>query len=498
MRAPNVAPLIVVWLINMKRIVIIGGGISGLAAAHRVLELTTKLRLPVQLTLLEASNKLGGTVQTTSRDGFLIERGPDSFISEKPECLDLVKRLGIEFRLIETNSAHRRSFIVKGSRLIPMPAGFNLLAPSQIWPFLTSDILSFAGKARLALDLLLPRRAINGNTDESLADFVRRRLGHEALERIAQPMIAGIYTADPETLSLKATMPRFLEMEQQSRSLMLALKKKGSEAASETQGARYGLFLSFDSGMQVLTDELARHISKSNKNPHESSIRLNTVAESLAMDASSDYPKWKIQIGNEILTADAVCLALPAFVCARLLRSIDESLASELASIPYASTATINLGYKREDIRRPLDGFGFVVPFVEKRTVMACTFSSVKFADRAPDGRALLRAFVGGALQGELLSLSDEEMIQRVRDDLRDLLGVKATPLFSEVSRWENSMPQYLLGHLDRVAKINSRLNNLPGLELAGNAYSGVGIPDCIRSGESAANRLIDSLDLTE
>src|SRR5688500_8950674 len=217
-----------------KRVVIVGGGISGLAAAHRLLELGLDKS---QITLIEASARLGGTIHTEFRDGFLLERGPDSFISEKPQAVALAKRLGLESRLIETNEQHRRSFIVRNGRLRPVPEGFQLLAPSRMWPFITSDIFSLAGKARMAADLFLPRKSTNGTTDESLASFVRRRLGVEALERMAQPMVGGIYTADPETLSLRATLPRFLDMEQEHRSLILAMLRKG-RAQTGTSGAR--------------------------------------------------------------------------------------------------------------------------------------------------------------------------------------------------------------------------------------------------------------------
>ena len=478
----------------MKRVVIIGGGITGLAAAHRLLERSHDSGVQIDLTLLEASVRTGGIVQTHERDGFLLESGPDSFISEKPAALELVKRLGLEAHLIETNEHHRRSFIVRQGRLLPVPEGFHLLAPSRFWPFVKSDIFSWSGKARMALDLLLPRRPEDdSNADESLAQFVRRRLGTEALERMAQPMVGGIYTADPELLSLRATMPRFLEMERDHRSLIRALRKQNSNPTvregSETSGARYSLFLSFDGGMQVLTDRLEQTISRFNPQ----SIRLNTTVDSITLDPAEangeSSPKWRLTTnGNETLVADAVSLALPAYVSARLLRSLDPQLAAELAGISYASSATINLAYKREDIPHPLDGFGFVVPFVEKRTLIACTFSSVKFAGRAPQGHALLRAFVGGALQPELFELSEAELLARVREDLRELLGIERAPLFAEVSRWERSMPQYHVGHLERVKRIEERVASLPGLVLAGNAYSGPGIPDCIRSGEAAAD----------
>lgn len=527
----------------MKRIVIIGGGITGLAAAHRVLERSCESGRQVHLTLLEASSRVGGIVQTEERDGFLLERGPDSFISEKPQALELARRLGLESRVIETNENHRRSFIVRQGRLLPVPEGFHLLAPGRLWPFITSGIFSWPGKVRMAMDLLLPRRSVNrnavgntdGNPDESLAHFVRRRLGQEALERMAQPMIGGIYTADPETLSLQATMPRFLEMEREHRSLIRALRKqsrsptprsprgqpawgvtvregshdaglRGSSptiregVASGTSGARYSLFRSFDLGMQLLTDKLEERIPDLKLQitgggpPAEPSIRVNTAVEFLGLEheEGDEAPKWKVRTNRGgTFVADAVCLALPGPVSARLLRHIDDQLASELDGISYTSSATINIAYKRADIPHRLDGFGFVVPFIEKRSLIACTFSSVKFAGRAPEGCALLRAFVGGALQPDMLTLPEADLISRVRDDLRDLLGIERPPLFSELIKWEHSMPQYHVGHVQKLQRIQERVALLPHITLAGNAYSGLGIPDCIRSGESAAEEIL-------
>jgi oxygen-dependent protoporphyrinogen oxidase len=472
-----------------RRVVIVGGGVSGLAAAHRLAELRSK-ESPVELLLLEASDRLGGTVRTHRRDGFLIEGGPDSFISEKPEALNLARRIGLAGRIAQTNERHRRSFVVRGGRLRPTPEGFQLLAPSRMLPFLTTDIFTWRGKARMALDLLLPRRkGANGRDDESLAAFVRRRLGREALERMAQPMVGGIYTADPEVLSLRATMPRFLEMERRDRSLILAMWKAGRRAGAEARhgrgasGARYSLFLSFDEGVQVLTDALAASLP-------EGCARLSTKVTSLRPEGNPR--RWSLTTdAGETVEADALCLALPAYASARLLRETDDALADELDAIPYASTATVNLAYRRADIPHPLDGFGFVVPFVERRATLACTFSSVKFPTRAPAGHALLRAFVGGALQPDMFDLDEERMVAAVRRDLRDLLGVEAPPLFAHVERWPRSMAQYHLGHAARVARVRELAGRLPALALCGNAFEGAGLPDCVRGGESAAERLL-------
>ena len=453
-----------------SHVVIIGGGISGLAAAQRLLEQN------VHVTILEASNRLGGTIQTEYRDGFLLERGPDSFISEKPQAVELAKRLGLESRLVQTNERFRRSFIVRDGRLRAVPEGFQLLAPSRLWPFITSDIFSVAGKARMAADLLLPRKHTNGTNDESLASFVRRRLGVEALDRMAQPMVGGIYTADPETLSLRATLPRFLEMEREHRSLILAMLRQGRAQKVGSSGARYSLFLSFDRGMQVLVDALAQI---------KADIRFNTRAVGLKHDGSG----WTITTDNgDEIKADKICIALPAYIAASLLSG---HLAEQLKQIKYASTATINFAYRRSAIAHPLNGFGFVVPFIEKRSLIACTFSSVKFSGRAPEGHVLLRAFAGGALQPDIFALAESDMAARVEADLRELLGIDEAPLFVETAKWERSMPQYEVGHLERVSEIEKLTSELPGLTLAGNAYRGAGIPDCIRSGEAAAETLM-------
>jgi oxygen-dependent protoporphyrinogen oxidase len=476
---------------DARRVVVVGGGVSGLAAAHRLAtraarsQSSQSSQSPIEVLLLEASTRLGGTVRTMRRDGFLIEGGPDSFISEKPEAVELAKEIDLEKNLVGTNEEHRRAFIVRHGRLRSVPEGFQLLAPSRLLPFATSGIVSWRGKARIALEMFVPRRR-EDETDESLAQFVRRRFGREALERIAQPLVGGIYTADPEQLSLRATMPRFIEMERASGSVtraMLKARRRAETPASGTSGARYSLFLSFDEGMQTLTDRLAALLPRG-------SVRLGARVESLNFDASART--WQLRLNsNETITADAVCLALPAYASAALVRDADPTLADELEAIPYASTATVNLAYRRADIPHALDGFGFVVPFVERRATLACTFSSVKFDGRAPEGHALLRAFVGGALQPETFALDEDEMIAAVCEDMRALLGVTEPPLFAHVEKWSRSMAQYTVGHTDRVARIRERLTRLPSLQLAGNAYEGAGLPDCIRGGWKAAGEIL-------
>jgi oxygen-dependent protoporphyrinogen oxidase len=453
------------------RIAVIGGGIAGLAAAHRLVELSRERNVPIRLALLEAGRRLGGTIATECTDGFVIEAGADSFLTEKPEVLRLCERIGATARLIGTREEFRRTYIVRGNRLHALPEGFMLLAPTRMWPFLATSAFSWAGKLRMALELFLPRGG--GGSDESLAAFVTRRFGREALQRAAQPLVGGIYTADPERLSLAATMPRFLVMEREQRSLILAMWRQQRRAAGgSVSGARWSLFASFDSGMQTLVDLVARRLP-------EGVVRLGSRIEAIERVEGS----WRL--GGE--TYDAVILATPAYVSGELLSRVATPLSEDLRAIPYASSATVTLAYRRDEIPHPLDGFGFVVPAIENRSILACTFSSLKYEGRAPAGMALLRAFVGGALQPHQLERDDASMTAAVRADLGDLLGVTAEPILVRVRRHDRSMPQYELGHASRIERIRSAIKDLPKLWLAGAGYDGVGIPDCVRSGETAA-----------
>jgi oxygen-dependent protoporphyrinogen oxidase len=457
----------------------VGGGIAGLAAAHRVVELRRESGRPVEVTLLEAGSRLGGTIQTERADGFLLEAGPDSFISEKPWALALAERIGLGPRLCRTNDRFRRTYVVRGGRLRPLPEGFLLLAPTRAWPVLASRVFSWRGKLRLGLDLALPRRRAAG--DESLGSFVRRRLGREALERVAQPLVGGIYTADPDRLSVAATMPRFLALEREHRSLILGLRRTARRQAVGASGARWSLFVTLAGGMEELVAALAARLPAG-------SVRLGAPVAALAAAPGG----WRVEpLAGPPLHADGVILAGPAPLMAPVVKPVDPALAGLLEGIAYASSATIALAYPRPAIRHPLDGFGFVVPSVERRAILACTFSSVKYPGRAPDGVALLRVFVGGAMQGGLLAADDAELRALAHRDVAALLGIAGDPVLARVWRHPAAMPQYDVGHLDRLAAIEARLDALPGLALAGGAYQGVGIADCVRSGEAAAERLV-------
>ncbi len=461
------------------RLVVVGGGITGLAAAHHALELARERRIALELTLVEARERLGGTIATERAGGFLIEAGPDSFLSEKPWALALCRRLALEDRLARTDDRYRKVFVWHAGRLHPLPDGWELLAPTRLAPFLSSRLFSWPGKLRMAFDLVLPRGIAD---DESLGAFVRRRLGREALERVAQPLVAGIYTADPDDLSLTATMPRFAELEKQERSIILGLRR-ARRRARETgvSGARWSLFVTLKEGMEELVAALATRLQ-----PGTVLLKQRVAGVERRGD------RWRVATAEGAdLDADRVIVATESHAAARMLRYVDPTLATLLAEIPYASSATVTLGYRRADVAHPLDGFGFVVPHAQKRVLLACTFSSVKYAGRAPEGDVLLRAFVGGALNEAVLELDDAPLVMRARAELREALGITAAPALARVFRWPKAMPQYHVGHLARVETIERRAGALPGLDLAGGAYRGVGIADCVRSGEAAAERAL-------
>ncbi len=462
-----------------RRIAVIGGGISGLAAAHRLVELDSSL----EITLFEASGRLGGALHTERRDGFLIERSADMFTTREPWAVDLCRRIGFESQLIETNAEHRKAFVVRRGRLVPVPSGFTLMSPTRIWPILTTPLLSLLGKLRLAWEYFTPTK--KDDADESLASFARRRLGRQAYERIVQPLIGGIYTADPEKLSMQATMSQFVEMERQHGGLIRGMKKMAKEGEAEQQasGARYGLFLAPRDGMSSLVDAIAARLP-------DGCVRLNCPVTQLVRTRDA---AWRIVAGDSDEQFDAVIVALPAARAAALLGEVDHELAGDLARIPYAGASVVVSAYRRDQIEHPLDGFGFVVPLVEQRRILACSFASVKFSGRAPDDCVLLRTFVGGACQPELAELPDDALRTLVSEELAELIGVRGEPLFCEVARWPGAMPQYHVGHLQLVERIEQRASSLGGLELAGNAYRGVGIPQCIHSGQQAAERLLES-----
>jgi oxygen-dependent protoporphyrinogen oxidase len=469
------------------RVVIIGGGLSGLSAAHALVLRAASARRPFEVVLLEAKDRLGGAIWTKRSGGFTIEGGADSFITNKPHAVALCHALGLGDQLIGCDPQHRRSFVVREGRLLPVPEGFVLLAPSRLGPLLTTPILSLRGKLRMLMDIILPRKDDEG--DESLATFVKRRLGREALERLVQPLVAGIYTADPADLSLKATLPQFPAMEQAHGSLIrAALWQQRQERSAErnASGARYGLFVTLADGMDTLPKALASALPAG-------TVRTGTAVRRISRP--DPVSPWIIDLlDGPPLTASVVILATEAHAAARLVDGFDADLAQRLRAIPYASSAIVSIGYRRDQLAHPLDGFGAVIPAIERRSILAISFLSVKFPRRAPPGTALLRVFVGGAMQPELFELDDDALLSLVNRDLSDLLGVTGEPLAVEISRHCRAMPQYTLGHLDRVAAIRRQTARHPRLILTGNAFDGVGIPDVIRNAQAAADVALNCL----
>jgi protoporphyrinogen/coproporphyrinogen III oxidase len=463
-------------------VAVIGGGISGLAAAHRLIELDPSVRV----TLFEASDRLGGILGTDRREGYLIERSADMFTTREPWAVDLCRRVGIADQLIGVTLANRRAFVVRRGKLLPIPEGFTLMSPARIWPIVKTPILSPLGKLRMACDYFLrPRRT---DADESLESFVVRHFGREAFDRLIQPLIGGIYTADPARLSMRATLPQFVELERKFGSLIRGMrashpKRERGTNDEGTSGARYGLFVAPRDGMSSLVEAITSRLPAG-------SVRVNSRVERIER---LDTGGWRIAISGQPSpeSFDALILAAPASLSASLLKSTDAELAALVASVPHAGCSVAVTAYRRDQVAHPCNGSGFIIPAIEKRRVIAGSFSSNKFPGRAPDDRILMRIFLGGALQPALTDLPDDDIRRIVREELAELLGARGESEFCDVVRWQGMMPQYHVGHLELVAKIEERAAAIPGFALAGNAYRGVGIPFCIRSGELAAEQVV-------
>ncbi|TWU21768.1 protoporphyrinogen oxidase [Bythopirellula polymerisocia] len=467
-----------------RRIAVVGGGISGLAAARRLLDLAPD----VQVILLEARDRLGGVLRTEQRDGFLLEHGADNFITTPAWAVEFCQRLGMEEDLLETNSEHRRAFVVCKGKLRAIPAGFAVMAPSRICPIASTPILSMLGKLRMAAELFVPRRIVDES--ESLAGFVRRRFGYEMYERLVQPLIAGIYTGDPEQLSLGATMPRFRQMEEDHGSLIRAMwkqQKAQRTTAQQSSGARYSQFVAPRRGMSAFVQAIVERLD-------EAAVLLDSLVARMTPTAQAG---WRLTIGGEYsrsLDVDGVILATPAQHSSTLLKSVDSESANAFGKIHYGSCAIVSMGFRREQIGHALDGFGLVVPAIEGRKILSTSFSSIKYAGRAPEGHVLLRAFVGGACQSELLNLDGQQLERMVREELADLLAIRGEPSLCHIVRQNNAMPQYYVGHEGIVRRIEQRAELLPNLALAGNALHGIGVPNCIHTGELAAESLLAKL----
>ena len=462
------------------KVAIVGGGVSGLAAAYQAQQDGLEFRL------FEASPRWGGAVETViGEDQAVLESGAESCLSSKPEFLELVRALGLEDEVISTIRENLGSFIVRDGLLHPIPKGLRLMAPSLWMPFLRSDLISWRGKLRALLDLVLPARDLSLRLpEESLAEFVSRRLGVEVLHYLAQPMVAGIYGADPQTLSLEATMPLFPRLEQEHGSVIRGLRGMAVEA--EATGARYNLFFSLKRGFGSVIDALVASLPAD-------SLRSASRVDSLEKNESG----WQVNVrGAEPESFQAVILALPAPQAAALLGSVDPELAASLASLHYRPAATVNLSYEAEayDVFVP-NAYGFVVPAQERRPLMACTFSSRKWPGRESDSRGILRTYFGGPGSDWILRASDEDLVAVSQSQLGELLELHESPVEFSVHRFPLGLPEYRVGHRRKIQQWHEMLEVHGGLALAGNYLDGVGMPDCVRSGRKAAKKLLNACD---
>jgi len=478
------------------RVAIIGGGIAGMAAAFE-LEKARAAGADVAYTLFEAREKLGGSLASETVNGVVLERGPDSFLSEKPAGAELCRELGLADQLTPSNDANRKTYIVVKNRLVPLPDGLMFLIPTKLVPTALSGLFSPATKIRMGLELLHPPRP--SGQDESVAALVKRHFGQEAVDRLADPLLSGIYGGDATQLSARTVLPKLVEMETEYGSLtrgmlaahrkmrakMAAARSTGPAAGGEKRSAPRSIFTTLKGGLQQLVDALELRL-----NPKW--IRKSTAVS--ALDRVGDG--WRVRMSGADETYDSVIVASPAWAAGGMLAATDAGLGDELNAIPYSSSITVNLVFDEAQLGKLPDGFGFLVPAVEERAMLACTFVHRKFAGRTPTGKAVLRAFLGGAKNEVLLDQSDEVLVATVRRELSEILGARVVGPHipaeaTQVSRWRKAMAQYAVGHQERMVRIKERVATLPGLRLAGNAYDGIGIPDCIRTGRNAAKELM-------
>ena len=459
----------------------VGGGISGLAAAYRVTELCPQ----AELVVFEAGLRVGGVLHTIHEAGFQVEQSADNFITTVPWGVELCRRLGMADELIQTNPAFRHTFVVRRGRLHKLPDGFLMMAPTRLWPMAVTRLLSPWGKLRAAWEYVIPPRQEDG--DESMAQFVRRRLGREVFERLVEPLVSAVYAADMEKLSLEATLWQFRDMERKYGSLIRAMRarqKAQPPGQPADSGARYSLFVTPRRGLSSLIETLARRLPAR-------SIRLGAKVQRLDRTPGGDWLLWAAGVDQNPERFHAVILATPSHVASGLLKNLDPGLSADLASIEHSGTAIVSVAFARQQVAHPLDGMGVVVPAIERSPILACSFSSQKYAHRAPEGYVLLRVFVGGARRPDLAVMDDEPLCALVLGELSRLLGIRGQPVYTNVAHWPGTMPQYHVGHKDLVGRIEAAARRLPRFALAGNAYRGVGIPHCIYSGQQAAEQVL-------
>jgi oxygen-dependent protoporphyrinogen oxidase len=466
----------------MKRIAIIGGGISGLSAAF-TLEQRRRAGVPLKYVLYESSSHLGGVISTEYVDECVVEAGPDSFLTEKPWAADLCRELGLGDQLVGSNDIERKTYILLKGRLVPIPDGLMFMVPAKIWPAVFSSLFSPTTKLRILHEWFYRPRT--PGEDESVAEFVERHYGAELVDRLADPLLSGVYGGDASQLSVRAVLPRFAQVEASCGSLGRAMVTARRKMAGSPNGAPRPLFTSLKNGMQQMVDALVAFLSPT-------SIHVGAQVPHLRSEGSA----WVVSTSGAQELFDAVLVATPAHAAGTLLQSASPGLAKELRDIPYSSSVTLTMGYDHS-VRSSLPaGFGFLVPRTEGKRLVAATFVHNKFPHRAPADRALLRCFLGGSRDEEILHLPEGEIIRIAQNELREIFGLDAEPLFARTYKWRAAMAQYTVGHLERLERIERLRKQIPGLALAGNAYRGIGVPDCMHSGIHAAEELFSSLEL--
>ncbi len=459
----------------MRNVLILGGGLTGLSTAYYLQKRAREGGLDLGISVLEASSRWGGKIASDQMGGFLVEGGPDSFITRKPWALELVRELGLGDQICETSPENGRVFLLRDGAPVELPAGMAFVVPTAEEPFLRSGVLSEEGKRRVLAEVDVPRRDRGG--DESVADFVTRRFGKEALERLGQPLMAGIHAADPKRLSLAAAFPEMERIEAHFGSLIRGLREVwgGSGLKATKNSSR----VSLAGGIGQLIDTLISRLDPKSLHLGRPAVSLERGREGFRV-RDSQGQSWN---------ADAVVLALPTFAAADLVGSVRPALASPLGEIRYVSTATLSLGFSAADVEHPLSGLGIVFPKVEGRNLQACTWSSSKFPDRAPFDQVLVRAFLGGTGAEHLLDREDDDLTALALDELTPLLGLHAAPTLTRLYRWPRGIPQMEIGHRDRVAAIEAASGD--GLFVAGTAYRGIGLPDAIHSAQTTVADLL-------
>ena len=478
------------------KIAVLGAGITGLSAAYRLTRRIAIGTLPpeTQIVVFDRRPRIGGVLETVTRDGHQIEQSADNFITTVPWGIDLCCELGIDSELVQTNADYRRTYVVRHGRLHLLPDGFLMMAPTKLWPLATTPLLSPFGKLRAGLELLLPAR--RDDSDESMAHFVKRRLGREVFERLVEPLISGVYAADMEKLSVLATMPRFRDMERTHRSLILAMRSQmlqkrradrmTGQKNDQESGARYSMFVTLRSGLSRLCETLAAHLPPD-------ALRLDCEIVSLAKERPSESGRTQWSLRNsrgETESFDHVIAALPAHAAARLLRDPLPEIGERLGRIEHQGTAIVTLAFRPEQIRQSIRGMGFVVPTIERSPLLAGSFSSLKYEHRVPNDNLLLRLFAGGARAPEMAEMPDAELIPLLCKELKRIIRVDGDPIFTVTAHWPRTMPQYHVGHRELIADTQTLLLQEPTIRLAGNYIQGVGIPNCMHSGQIAAESL--------